>query len=73
MLAFLSSFCAGVLVQKYLLDVAFNVEWQVEEKLETLQDVECIACGVGLVFPPQDLLEESICGIARSYGVRKSE
>lgn len=37
---------------KYLLDVALDVEWQVEEELETLQDVECIACGVSLVFAP---------------------
>lgn len=49
------------------MDIAFNVEWQVKEKLEALQDVECVACGVGFVFPPQDLLEKSICSIARSY------
>lgn len=58
------------------MDIAFNVEWQVEEKLETLQDVECIACGVSFVFPPQDLLEQSICSITRSYeahGERKCE
>lgn len=58
------------------MDIAFNVEWQVEEKLETLQDVECIACGVSFVFPPQDLLEKSIGSITRSYekdGERKSE
>lgn len=51
----------------YLLDVALNVEWQVEEKLETLQDVESVARGVGFVFPAQDLLEKSICGITCSY------
>lgn len=54
------------------MDIAFNVEWQVEEKLETLQDIECIACGVSFVFPPQDLLEKSICSITRSYE-RKTE
>lgn len=67
---------SGVLWGQYLLDVAFNVEWQVEEKLEALQDVECIACGVSFVFPPQDLLEKSICSITRSYerdGQRKRE
>lgn len=59
--------CADVsIVIQYLLDVAFNVEWQVEEKLETLQDVECIACRVSFVFPTQDLLEKSICCITRS-------
>lgn len=61
---------------KYLLNIPFNIEWQVEEKLETLQDVECIACGVSFVFPAQDLLEESIGSIARSYKkdkVRESE
>lgn len=50
----------------YLLDVAFNVERQVEEKLEALQDVERVACGVSFVFPAQDLLEKSICSITRS-------
>lgn len=59
--------CAGAsTVIQYLLDVAFNVEWQVEEKLETLQDIECIACGVSFVFPTQDLLEKSIRCITRS-------
>lgn len=58
------------------MDVAFNVEWQVEEKLEALQDVERVARGVGFVFPAQDLLEKSICSITRSYegggGVREA-
>ena len=55
------------------MDIAFDVEWQVEEKLETLQDVECVACGVSFVFPPQDLLEQSICSIARSYEKHREE
>lgn len=55
------------LCEFYLLDIALNVEWQVEEELEALQHVERVACGVGFVFPPQDLLEKSVCGITRSY------
>lgn len=61
---------------KYLLNIALDVEWQVEEKLEALQDVERVACGVSFVFPAQDLLEERIRSIARSYEkdkVRKNE
>lgn len=55
----------------YLLDVAFNVEWQVKEELEALKDVESIARGVSFVFPAQDLLEKSVCSITRSYEVER--
>lgn len=50
----------------YLLDVTFNVEWQVEEKLEALQDIESVTCGIGFVFPAQNLLEKCICSITCS-------
>lgn len=56
-----------VIVSGYLLDITFNVEGQVKKKLETLQDVECVARGVGFVFPPQNLLEKCVGGVTRSY------
>lgn len=40
-----------------LLDVALDVERQVEKEFETLQDVECIACGIGFILSPQNLLK----------------
>lgn len=56
----------GGVPPSYLLDVALDVERQVEEELEALQDVERVARGVGFVLPSQDLLEERVCGIARA-------
>lgn len=50
--------------QLHLLDVAFNVEWQVEEEFETLQYIEGVACGVGFILSAQNLLKQSISGIA---------
>lgn len=51
----------------HLLDVAFNIEWEVEQKLEALQDIKCVPRGVSFVFPTQDLLKESVCSITCPY------
>lgn len=50
--------------QLHLLDVALNVEWQVEEEFETLQYIEGVACGVGFILSAQNLLKQSVSGIA---------
>lgn len=53
-----------VQVQLHLLDVALDVEWQVEEEFETLQYIEGVACRVGFILSAQNLLKQSVRGIA---------
>lgn len=50
----------------HLLDVALNVQGQVEEELEPLQHVEGVARGVGLVLAAQHFLEERVGRVART-------
>ena len=55
------------------MDVALNVEWQIEEELETLKDIKGISGGVGSIFPAQDLLEQGICCVTCLYTEKESE